>query len=195
MSIQKKCTVCGKEFTAKNDKGIYCSNSCRVKAYREKEKGEKGEQDELAKNISKTYAEELSFFKMRLNDMHKDVQKLQSEMVTVTKYLYSFTEKVASIPDMQMLTSDINDLSDKFNDEINLMKNKYEEKIEKNDYNIRLIGLELIKIGGAINRINNKIDNSSSNNIRADMLDKILNSDMIPDLVDKFIKRKSETSE
>lgn len=37
MSIEKKCTVCGNDFTAKNNKAIYCSNSCRVKAYRHRE--------------------------------------------------------------------------------------------------------------------------------------------------------------
>ena len=195
MSIQKKCTVCGKEFTAKNDKGIYCSNSCRVKAYRQREKGE---QNELAKNITEEYSEELSLFRLRLNDMYEDVQKLQSEMVTVTKYLYSFAEKIASIPhipDMSELKYDIKDLSDRFDDEIYKLKSANEEKIEKNYDNIRMIGFKLNEFADAINRINDRTDNSTSSNIKADMIDKILDSDMIPDLVDKIVNRKTNTSE
>jgi len=91
MSIQKKCTIFDKEFTAKNDKGIYCCNSCRVKAYR---KREKEGQNASANKIIEEYEGELFFFRSELNDMYKDVHKLQSEMLTVTKYLYSFAEKL-----------------------------------------------------------------------------------------------------
>lgn len=195
MSIQKKCTVCGNEFTAKNDKGIYCSNSCRVKAYRQREKGE---QNELAKNITEEYSEELSFFRLRMNDMYEDVQKLQSEMVSVTKYLYSFAEKIAAIPhfpDMGEIKTDIKDLSNRFDDEIYKLKSANEEKIEKNYDNIRMIGFKLNEFADAINRINDRTDNSTSSNIKADMIDKILDSDMIPDLVDKIVNRKTNTSE
>jgi len=194
MSIQKKCTVCGKEFTAKNDKGIYCSNSCRVKAYRQREKGE---QNELAKNITEEYSEELSFFRLRMNDMYEDVQKLQSEMVSVTKYLYSFAEKIAGIPhipDTGEIKTDIKDLSNRLDDEIYKLKSANEEKIEKNYDNIRLIGFKLNEFADAINRIDDRTDNSTSNNSRADMVDKILDSDMIPDLVDKFVNRNPKAS-
>jgi len=191
MRIQKKCTVCGKEFIAKNDKGIYCSNSCRVKAYR---KREKEGQSELAKNIIQEYSEELSYFRFRMNDMHKNVQKLQNEMVSVTKYLYSFAEKIASIPhipDVSGIKTDIMDMSERFEEKIEKIKISNEEKIEKNDNNIRLIGLKINEFADAINRINSSV----SNNTRADMIDKILDSDMIPDLVDKFVSRKKNTSE
>ncbi|NOZ45172.1 MAG: DUF2256 domain-containing protein [Chlorobi bacterium] len=151
MSISKKCVVCGKEFTAKNDKGMYCSPSCRVKAHR---KREKGEQSELAKNITEEYFEELSFFRMQLNDIYEDVHKLQSEMVSVTKYLYAFAEKVIGIPDFQdmiVLKNDISDLSDKLNDEISDLKEKHEEKIIKNDENIKMLGFKINQIVHIIN--------------------------------------------
>jgi len=63
------------------------------------------------------------------------------------------------------IKTDIMDLSERF-----------DEKIEKNENNIRLIGLKINEFADAINRINS----SASNNSRADMIDKILDSDMIP---------------
>jgi phenylalanyl-tRNA synthetase alpha subunit len=192
MAINKKCTVCGKEFEAKNEKGTYCSNSCRVKAYRIRTKEEK---QELEKNISEEYAEELSFFRMRMNEMYNDVHKPQNEMVTVTKYLYSFAEKIARIPDFQEtrnIKNDIKDLSESFEKKIEKLKVSFEEKIERNDNNIRTIGLKINEFAYEINRIN---DNNAVNNSRADMIDKILDSDMIPDIVDKFVKRKPNTTE
>jgi hypothetical protein len=34
MVINVLCTICGKEFTAKSRKALYCSGSCRIKASR-----------------------------------------------------------------------------------------------------------------------------------------------------------------
>lgn len=193
MSIQKKCNICGKEFTAKNDKGIYCSKSCRVKAFRKREKVEK---TELEKNISENYAEELSFFKMRLNSMYEDVHKLQTEMLSVTKYMMVFAEKIGQIPQREDTTSlkeRISDLSERIEDKIEKMNLSNEEKIEKNEYNIRLIGLKITEIANAINRINERTGDSLTP--KADVINKILNSDMIPDLVDKFVNRKPKTAD
>jgi len=36
--LEKKCVICGKNFTLKNDKGMYCGDSCRVKAFRRRKK-------------------------------------------------------------------------------------------------------------------------------------------------------------
>jgi len=36
--LLKKCVICEKNFTPKNDKGMYCGDSCRLKAFRSRKK-------------------------------------------------------------------------------------------------------------------------------------------------------------
>jgi len=38
MELTKKCSVCNDEFTAKSNKANYCSDACRVMAFRQREK-------------------------------------------------------------------------------------------------------------------------------------------------------------
>ena len=47
MEIDKICVVCGRKFVAKNNKGIYCSNSCRMIAYRRRNLLYKSQEEDL----------------------------------------------------------------------------------------------------------------------------------------------------
>ena len=188
MSIQKKCVVCGNNFIAKNDKGIYCSPSCRVKAHRKREKEGKAE---LNKTISEEYAAELSFFRAKFSNLFEEVEKLKTDMAVVTKYLYSFSSKIAEIPNNQGsidIKNRIEDLSDRFDREIYNLKSENTNKINRNEDNIKFIGFKINEFADAINRIN---ENYVLNNSRTNMLDKILSEDKISKLIDVFINTKS----
>jgi hypothetical protein len=191
MSLTKNCTVCDKEFTTKNDKGIYCSNSCRVKAYRIRTKEEK---QVLEKNISEEYAEELSFFRTKLNHLFEEVDNIKSEMATVTKYMMVFAEKIGDIPrinNTSSLESRIDELASKLdneiyklNDSIENKLDRYEQKIEKNDDNIKTIGLK-------INEIVHILNNIPEGNSMGSTIDKILENEKFNSVVDVLINKVS----
>ena len=195
MSLTKNCIVCNKEFTTKNDKGIYCSNSCRVKAYRIRTKEEK---QVLEKNISEEYAEELSFFRTKLNHLFEEVDNIKSEMATVTKYMMVFAEKIGDIPrinNTSSLESRIDELASKLDNEIYMLNDsighkldRYEQKIEKNDDNIKTIGLK-------INEIVHLINNIPEGNSMGSAVDKILENEKFNSVVDMLINKVSEKKE
>jgi hypothetical protein len=191
MSLTKNCIVCDKEFIAKNDKGIYCSNSCRVKAYRIRTKEEK---QVLEKNISEEYAEELSFFRTKLNHLFEQVDNIKSEMASVTKYMIVFAEKIVDIPrinNTNSLESRIDELTSKLeneliklNDSVEKKLERHEQKIEKNDDNIKTIGLK-------INEIVHILNNVPEGNSMGSAVDKILENKKFNSVVDVLINKVS----
>jgi len=188
MGISKKCIVCDKEFTAKNDKGIYCSPSCRVKAHRKREKEGK---TELEKNISENYAAELLHFRTNLNIIFKDVEQLKQDMLSVVKYMNVFTEKVmniSQISDISKIENSISELSDKFEERIDIIQARNERKIESNYDNIRLIGL---KINDIVHEIN--LEKPQSN--VESTFDKLLANDKIIDFAQNLFSKKTEKDE
>jgi hypothetical protein len=42
MEYKKTCEYCGKEFTAKHKKARYCSDACKMHAYRNRKQTTKG---------------------------------------------------------------------------------------------------------------------------------------------------------
>lgn len=190
MSIQKKCTVCGKEFTAKNDKGTYCSNSCRVKAYRKREK----EGNNIsAKKIIEEYEEDILFFRSQLRDMYDEVSKMRSDVETMKKYMLVFTDKLAKVQSMNDTGSaerDIKNLSYKIDEGINKLRSNLDDRIDKNELNIDKNRSNIMTAGSKLNEIV-YILNNPQNNSGGSTIDKLLGNENLVDIVDVFMKNVS----
>ncbi len=63
--LQKKCTVCGKTFVAQTDKGLYCTNACRARAYRRR-----GKAQEETENQNPTYIPEAILEKFQVHETY-----------------------------------------------------------------------------------------------------------------------------
>lgn len=194
MSIQKECAVCDKEFEAKNDKGTYCSNSCRVKAYRIREK--EGNETS-AKKIIEEYEEDIRIFRSQLRDMYDEVTKMRSDVETFKKYMLVFTDKLAevmSLTDTTGIRHDISSLSHKIDDEINKLKSEIDDRIfknemniDKNDNNIKTVGLKINEIVDILNHPQKDSTGSA--------IDKILANENLLGFVDSFMKNVSVKKE
>jgi len=79
--ITKKCKICGKEFQTMNDKGTYCSNACKSKAFRLRRKKirrnlEKEEKDELIINQK----HEIDLLNYVINNKNEKINEFQTAL-------------------------------------------------------------------------------------------------------------------
>jgi len=194
MSIQKKCTICGKEFTAKNDKGTYCSNSCRVKAYR---KREKEGQNISAKKIIEEYEEDILFFRSQMRDMYDEVSKMRADVETMKKYMLVFTDKLAKVQSMNDTGGaerDIKSLSYKIDEGINKLRSDLDDRIDKNELNIDKNRSNIMTAGSKLNEIVYILYNPQKNS-GGSAIDKLLGNENLVDIVDVFMKNVSGKKE
>lgn len=117
MSISKKCEVCSNDFEAKNNKAKYCSNSCRVKAYREREKqSTKKVADSVFVNIeteNEILQDKIMEIEHNLTILKREFKLMLPyviEMATISKK-YSYIEK-----NVDLNSESINNLKEKTED-------------------------------------------------------------------------------
>jgi hypothetical protein len=194
MSILKKCVVCGKEFTAGNEKGIYCSGKCRSKAQRMREK-------ELFENVSNeeydrndTYnalKADNNLLTERLYEAEKQIMKLNQELQIIIKYVMDFTVSAAKITYFEEKQTQFKELINNFEIKIAELKKLLYDRTEKNEDNIRNMALYLNEMTNKINSMTDKINSMSENN-HPDVLDRLLNNDKIMALLSRVLSGNSE---
>jgi len=132
MSLSKKCTVYGNDFMAKNNKAEYCSNACRVKAFRERGKSEKINKMDCNKS-------EFKENDSTLIKLSNDFKILQDNMKSFIPRLLEIVEIKAQIP---FLEKQCNQNSKSILD-LQFEMEKKDDKIEKLQDKIRDLEMEL----------------------------------------------------
>jgi hypothetical protein len=184
MAINKKCSVCGKDFAAKNDKGIYCSDSCKMKAHRKRKKERKDRENELDLEKSEVYAD---FIENRLTHFENQLLLFHKDMEVLIKYTIEASVLSAKIPLLKERISDLSDDFQEFKRDHQKFVKDVNEKVEKNTENIKLIAFHFDNLCEKVNSMNgNKI---------TDTLGSVLENDKIMDAVSTVIKNQFKSKE
>ena len=125
MEITKKCNVCGNDFAAKSDKAQFCSNACRTKAHRNKEKRDYSNTQTYQNNNLQNMDWKYHFM---MNAFREDFTKLSND----------FYNSLPLITSVKSLKSTVVDLFS--NDVINTKKiSELEQKIENLEFKLNKI--------------------------------------------------------
>jgi hypothetical protein len=181
MSILKNCVVCDTEFTAENEKGIYCSGKCRSKAQRIRDK-------KPILNLTNTeyikQKTENALLKDRLEEAEKQILKLNREFQIISKYVMDFTVSAAKVTFFEEKQIQFKELIKKLESKIEEFQKQMYDRTEKNTDNLREMALYL-------NEITMKI-NAMTENDKPDFLDRLFNNDKIMAILSKVLSGTPE---
>jgi hypothetical protein len=148
MSITKKCSTCGNEFTAKNDKGTYCSDKCRAKAYRTREKNFI---NTVSVNNYTVPDERIDLMVKKIKEFEDQLGFLIREYKIMVPYIVESAKTTAVFPLMEERYTKLSEQIDNVENATEKMERILSEKIEKNRDNIQTVALNL---KGVIDKVN-----------------------------------------
>lgn len=184
MSIQKKCIVCSKEFIAKNDKGIYCSNSCRVKAYRLREK--EREEHEVAVDYENSVVY-TNIIEHKIKEFENQFKLIYKDLKSLMNHTVNASVSSAQLPALKERIKENSSEISELKNEIRLLTKDLDEQINKNKENIHLIAFHFDQFIDKVNSMNgSKI---------TETLGSVLGNEKFIDTVSMFITNKFKSKE
>jgi hypothetical protein len=180
MSITKKCSTCGNEFTAQNDKGTYCSDKCRAKAYRTREKRFINTVTVTNFNVPD---ERIDLLAKKVKEFEEQLGILISEYKIMVPYIVESAKTSAVFPLMEERYSKLSGQIDNVENATEKMERLLREKIEKNSDNIQTVALNL---KGVIDKVNFIIEGGNE-----DKFGKLLQNEKLIDIVSEIFSGKA----
>ncbi len=180
MSITKNCSTCGNEFTAKNDKGTYCSDKCRAKAYRTREKNFI---NTVSVNNYTVPDERIELLVKKIREFEDQLGFLIREYKIMVPLTVESAKTSASFPLMEERYSKLYERIRNGEIETGKIERLLSEKFEKNSDNIQTLALNLQKV---IDKVNFMIERGNE-----DKFGKLLQNEKLIDIVSGIFSGKA----
>jgi hypothetical protein len=181
MDITKNCTICGNEFTAKNDKGMYCSNKCRAKAFRNREKNFI---NTVSVNNYNVPDERIDLLVKKVKEFEDQLGILISEYKIMVPYIVESAKTSAVFPLMEERYSKLSERMNNGEKETEKIERLLSEKIDKNRDNIQIVAFHL---NGVIAKVNSIIEGGNE-----DKFGKLLQNEKLMDIVSGIFSDKAK---
>jgi hypothetical protein len=181
MDITKNCTICGNEFIAKNDKGMYCSNKCRAKAFRNREKNFI---NTVSVNNYNVPDERIDLLAKKIKEIEDQLGILISEYKIMVPYIVESAKTSAVFPLMEERYSKLSERMNNGEKETEKIERLLSEKIDKNRDNIQIVAFHL---NGVIAKVNSIIEGGNE-----DKFGKLLQNEKLMDIVSGIFSDKAK---